>query len=90
MAGLAGGSEAYLDYAAKQGNTASQNSHQLDLDSDEELELNNDNMNNLTVPVSTVTSHTVSVKPAHPHLRLSTITTDFKATSFLPALTTYI
>ena len=82
--------QACLDYAAKQGNTASQNSHQLDLDSDEELELDNDNMNNLTVPVSTVTSHTVSVKPAHPHLRLSTITTDFKATSFLPALTTYI
>ena len=32
----------------------------------------------------------VSVKPAYPHLGLSTITADFKATGFLSALTTYI
>ena len=79
--------QAYLDYAAKQ---AFQNSHQLDWDSDEELELNDDDTNDLTVSVSSVTSHTVSVKPAYPHLHVSTITTDFKATGFLPALTIYI
>ena len=81
---------AYLDYAAKQANTCSQNSHQLDSDSDED---DNDNdLSNPTVPVSSSTqkSHSVSVKPAYPHIGLSTITTDFKATGFLPALTTYI
>ena len=81
---------AYLDYAAKQANIPSQDSHQLDSDSDEEL--NDDDLNDPTVPVSnsTITSHSVSVKPAYPHLGLSTITTDFKATGFLPALTSYI
>ena len=82
--------QAYLDYAAKQANTRSQNSHQLDSDSDEDN--NNDDLSNPTVLVSssTHTSHSVSVKPAYPHIGLSTITTDFKATGFLPALTAYI
>jgi hypothetical protein len=80
---------AYLNYAAKQGNTSSQD-NQFDSDSDEKHD--DDDSNNLTVPISTstVASHTLSVKPAYPHLALSTITTDFKATGFLSALTTYI
>lgn len=73
---------AYLDYITKQANTPSQDSQ----DSDSELD------DDLTVPFSTSTipSHSVSVKPAYPHLAFSTITTDFKATGFLSALTTYI
>ena len=85
--------KAYLLYAAaKQANTPSQDSHQLEMDSDEELELGDSDLNDPTVPVSksTIATHSVSVKPAHPHISLSTITTDFKATGFLPALKTYI
>ena len=82
----------YLGYAAKQANTPSQDSHQHESDSDEELD--DEEMNEPTVLVSkstgAITSHSVSVKPAYPHLPLSTITTDFKASGFLPALTTYI
>jgi len=60
------------------------------LDSEEELD--DDDLNDPTVPVSrsTITTHSVSVKPAFPHINLTTITTDFKATGFLPALKTYI
>jgi hypothetical protein len=49
-------------------------------------------LNDPTVPVGnpSMTSHSVSVKPAYPHLGLSTITTEFKATGFLSALKTYI
>ena len=78
--------QAYLDHAAKQANTCSQNSHQLDFNLDED---DNNDLNNPTVLVSssTQTSQSVSVKPAYPHIGLSTITMDFKATGFLPALT---
>ncbi|KAF8808413.1 Zn-finger domain-containing protein [Phlegmacium glaucopus] len=74
----------------KQANTRSRDSHQLNLDSDEELD--DEDLNGPMVPISTsaIASHSVSVKPAHPHLGLSTITMDFKATGFLSALTTYI
>jgi Plavaka transposase len=85
--------QAYVVYvAAKQANTTSQDSDELELDSDEEL--NDDDLNDPIVPVSKsttgITTHSVSVKPAYPHIGLSTITTDFKATGFLPALKTYI
>jgi hypothetical protein len=82
--------QAYLVYAAKQANTTSQDSQPLGLDSDEELV--DDDLNDATVPVSTltITTHSVSVKPAFPNISLSTITTDFKATGFLAALKTYI
>ena len=81
--------QAYLVYAAKQGNM--QDSHQHDLKSSDD-ELDDDDLNDPTVPVSdsTITSHSVSGKPAYPHVGLSTITTDFKAPGFLSALTTYI
>ena len=76
--------QAYLVYAAKQTNTPSRDS---DLDSYDK----DDDLIDPTVPVSTgVTSHLVSIKPAFPHLALSTITMDFKATGFLAALTNYI
>jgi hypothetical protein len=80
---------AYLDYTAKQRNTPSY-SHQLDSDSEEELD--DDDLDDPTVPVSpsTLASHSVSVKPASPHIGLSTISTDFKAMGFFIALTTYI
>ena len=79
--------QAYLVYAAKQSNTTSRDS-QGKLDSEDELD---DDINNPMVPVSTgLTSHSLSVKPAYPHLAISTITTDFKATGFLPALQSYI
>jgi Plavaka transposase len=80
--------QAYLVYAAKQTNTPDS---QLDSDSDSDDD-NDLNDSDPTLPVSTsgVTSHSVSIKPAYPHLALSTITTDFKARGFLPALTTYI
>ena len=84
--------QAYLVYAAKQGNTSSRDSHQLQMDSYEELE-DDDDLNDPTVPVSNstvATTHSVSVKPAFAHISLSTITTDFKATGFLPALKSYI
>ena len=82
--------QAYLVYAAKQGNTNSRDSQQLELDSDEELD--DDEMNDPTVSISrtTISTHSVSVKPAFPHISLSTITTDFKAAGFLQALKTYI
>ena len=51
-----------------------------------------DDLNDPTVPVSksTITTHSVSVKPAYPHISLSTITSDFRATGFLSALKNYI
>ena len=90
---------AYLVYAAKHTTTPSQHSHQLDSDSDEDLDNHNDDLNDPTVPVSMssngldttgLTTHSVSLKPAYPHLGISNITTEFKATNFLSALTTYI
>jgi hypothetical protein len=77
--------QAYLDYAAEQSNTPPHDSDTDDIAS----ELDDDDMNDptLTVPNS---SHSVSVKPAYPHQSLSIITTEFKATGFLPALSTYI
>ena len=82
--------QAYLVYADKQANTTSQISHQPELDSDEELD--DDDLNDPMVPVSksTINTHSVSVKPAYTHINLSTITINFKATGFLPALKTYI
>ena len=89
--------QAYLVYAAKHTTTPSQDSHHLDSDSEDDLD--NDDLNDPTVPVSMSTTglyttglatHSVSVKPAYPHLGISTITTEFKATGFLSALTTYI
>ena len=59
-------------------------------DSDEEPDDNNLNKPTVPVSTSTIAPHLVSVKPAYPHLGPSTITTDFKATGFLSALTTYI
>jgi Plavaka transposase len=87
--------QAYLVYAAKQTTTVpSQDSHQLDSDSEDDLDNDNLNSNDPTVPVSMsttgLTSHSVSLKPAYPHLGISTITTEFKVTGFLHALTTYI
>ena len=83
--------QAYLVYAAKQTNTSTQDSHQLDSDSED---LDNDDLNDATVPVLMSTtglkSHSVSVKPAYPHVGISTITTEFKATGFIHALTIYI
>ena len=78
--------QAYLVYAAKQDNTTSRDSQlELEMDSDEEID-------DPTVPVSktTIATYSVSVKPAYPHISLTTITTDFKATGFLAALKTYI
>jgi hypothetical protein len=85
--------QAYLVYAAaKQANTTSQDSHQLEMDSDEELDDDDlkDPMVAVSVSKSTIATHSVSVIPAYPHISLSTITTDFRATGFLPALKTYI
>ena len=82
--------QAYLVYAAKQANTTSKDSQPLEFDSDEDRD--DDDLNDATVPVSTstITTHSVSVKPAFPNISLSTITTEFKATGFLAALKTYI
>lgn len=80
---------AYLDYTAKHANTFSRDD-QLDLDSDEEHDDNDLNDPMVPISTSTIASHMVSVKPTYPHLGLSTITTDFKATGFLSALMTYI
>jgi hypothetical protein len=35
-------------------------------------------------------THSVAIKPAFPHTDVNTLTTHFKATNFIPALTTYI
>jgi Plavaka transposase len=82
--------QAYLVYADKQANTTSLNSHQLEMESDEEG-LDED-LNDPTVPISksTIATHSVAIKPAYPHISVSTITSDFKATGFLSALTNYI
>jgi Plavaka transposase len=86
--------QAYLVYAAKQANTSSRVSHQLHVEMDSDEEVDDVDLNDPTVPVSKpstgIATHSVSVKPAYPHISLSTITTDFKATGFLPALKTYI
>ena len=82
--------QAYLVYADKQGNTASRVSHQLQDEMDLDKEIEDADLNDPTIPFSTITTHSVSVKPAYPHISLSTITTDFKASGFLPALKTYI
>lgn len=34
--------------------------------------------------------HSTSIKPGFPHTNIDTITTEFKATKFIPALTTFI
>ena len=60
--------QAYLVYAAKQDNTTSRDSQlELEMDSDEEID-------NPTVPVSktTIATYSVSVKPAYPHISLTT------------------
>jgi hypothetical protein len=79
--------QAYLVYAAKQSNTPSRDSQHSD--TDDEVEVGEDDLNDPSVPVPN-SSHSVSVKPAYPHISLSTITTEFRAIGFLPALTTYI
>ena len=80
--------QAYLVYADKQSNTTSRDSS---LESDSESELDDNDLNHQTTPVSKAsTTHSVSIKPAYPHISLTTITTDFKATGFLPALKNYI
>jgi hypothetical protein len=84
--------QAYLVYAAKKSNlnTRSHDSQPYsDTEEEEENELDDDDSNDPTVALLD-SSHSVSVKPAYPHISLSTITTEFKATGFLPALTTYI
>ena len=73
--------QAYLVYTAKQTNTSTQDSQQLDSDSED---LDNDDLNDTSVPIL------MSIKPAYPHVGISTITTEFKATGFIHALTTYI
>jgi hypothetical protein len=78
--------QAYLVYAAKQSNTPPCDPSYTD---DVELDDSDNDLNDPTVPVPN-SSHSVSIKPAYPHQSLSTITTEFKATGFLPALTTYI
>jgi hypothetical protein len=40
--------------------------------------------------VSTVSTHSVAIKPAFPHMDINTLTTRFKATNFIPALSTFI
>ena len=82
--------QAYLVYAAKQANTTSIPSHQVEMESDDEGF--DYDFNDSTVPVSksTIATHSVAVKPAYPHISISTITSDFKATGFLSALKNYI
>lgn len=83
--------QAYLVYAAKQANTTRQDPHQPQVDMDSDEEIDDEDLNDPTVPISkSTTTHSVSIKPAYPHVSLSTITTDFKATGFLLALKTYI
>ena len=86
--------QAYLVYAAKQANTPSSETDQLEMDSDEELGNADLDLNDPTVPVSKsttgITTHSVSIKPAYPHISLSTVITDFKAIGFLSALKSYI
>jgi Plavaka transposase len=83
--------QAYLVYAHKQANAISQDSHRLVSDSESELGAYGEDFDDQTTPVSKSTkTHSVSLKPAYPHISLTTITTDFKATGFLPALKNYI
>ena len=37
-----------------------------------------------------ISTHSVAIKPAFPHMDLNTLATDFKATNFIPALSTFI
>ena len=41
-------------------------------------------------PHSTLTSHSVAIKPGYPHMDVTTLTTQFKAIHFISALSTYI
>ena len=37
-----------------------------------------------------ISTHSVAIKPAFPHMDLNTLATDFRATNFIPALSTFI
>ena len=85
--------QAYLVYAAKQANTSSPRSFLLDtMDSDEEGLEDASDSNDQTVPVSksAIGTHSISLQPAYPHISLSTISSDFRASGFLSALKNYI
>jgi len=72
---------AYLDYVAA-----------LDLISDDVLDsdLDDNEDEEPAHPSSSRSTHSVAVKPAFPHTDVNTLAISFKATNFLPTLSTYI
>jgi Plavaka transposase len=73
---------AYLDYV---------NALALDPTPDDESHDYEDNEIELEEPViGNLTTHSVAIKPAFPHTDINTLTTHFKATNFIPALSTFI
>ena len=74
---------AYLDYVNTLDPTTPDDElepHDLELE-DNEIE---------EPAVGNISTHSVAIKPAFPHTALTTLTTDFKATNFIPALSTFI
>jgi len=72
---------AYLDYVI-----TLDPSHGMPLDNEtDELE-----DNETEEPAHLAHTHSVAIKPAFPHTNFNTLTTQFKATNFIPALSTYI
>jgi hypothetical protein len=81
---------AYLDYV-----TTLDPSHgvPLELDDDESYEYQDDNMDEpeaINPSEPSHHTHSVAIKPAFPRMDFNTLTTQFKATNFIPALSTYI
>jgi hypothetical protein len=73
---------AYLDYVI-----TLDPSHGLPPDDETQDELED---NETEEPAHLAPTHSVAIKPAFPHTNFNTLTTQFKATNFIPALSTYI
>ena len=87
---------AYLDYVTTLDPSHAMPPDELELDTLDD-EINEDQDNKMQVPAhinpsakSSHPTHSVSIKPAFPHTDVNTLTTQFKATNFILALSTYI
>jgi hypothetical protein len=67
-------------------------SHGMPPDVDElDNEIHEDQDNEMEEPAESFhPTHSVTIKPAFPHTDVNTLSTQFKATNFIPALSTYI
>jgi hypothetical protein len=76
---------AYLDYV-----TTLDPSHTIPPDNEDDQLEDNEIEEPVHTNLSSHPTHSVAIKPAFPHTDFNTLTTQFKATNFIPALSTYI